>query len=68
VLVDGQVIFSKAETGRFPADGEVEEIFAALTPGAKAPAENAPSANTVDEPGDGGRSGILRRLADKFRN
>jgi hypothetical protein len=68
VLVDGRVIFSKAEAGRFPADGEVEEIFAALKPGAKASAENAPAAKTADDPGDSGRSGMLRRLADKFRN
>jgi hypothetical protein len=28
VVRDGKVIFSKAQTGRFPADNEVEEIFA----------------------------------------
>jgi selT/selW/selH-like putative selenoprotein len=28
VVVDGKVIFSKAQTGRFPADNEVEDIFA----------------------------------------
>jgi hypothetical protein len=30
VVVDGIVIFSKADTGRFPLDDEVEEIFAKL--------------------------------------
>jgi len=28
VVVNGKVIFSKAEVGRFPVDNEVEEIFA----------------------------------------
>jgi len=28
VVVDGKVIFSKAELGRFPVDDEVEKIFA----------------------------------------
>ena len=28
VVVDGKVIFSKGEVGRFPAENEVEEIFA----------------------------------------
>jgi hypothetical protein len=64
VLVDGRAIFSKAEAGRFPTDCEVEEIFAGLKPGAKASAGSAPA----DEPGDGGRSGMLRRMADRFRN
>jgi len=31
VLVNGKLIFSKAEMGRFPVDGEVEDIFAAAT-------------------------------------
>ena len=30
VVADGVVIFSKAATGRFPLEGEVEEIFAKL--------------------------------------
>jgi selT/selW/selH-like putative selenoprotein len=29
VLIDGELIFSKSETGRFPLDGEVEDRFAA---------------------------------------
>jgi selT/selW/selH-like putative selenoprotein len=30
VLLDGELIFSKSRTGRFPIEGEVEERFAAL--------------------------------------
>jgi len=30
VIVDGKVIFSKAETGRFPLDDEVEQVFAKM--------------------------------------
>jgi predicted Rdx family selenoprotein len=30
VIADGRQIFSKAASGRFPLDGEVEEIFAKL--------------------------------------
>jgi predicted Rdx family selenoprotein len=30
VIVDGRKIFSKAGTGRFPIDGEVEESYAKL--------------------------------------
>jgi predicted Rdx family selenoprotein len=37
VLVDGDVIFSKSQTGRFPLDDEVEERFAALKDGKDLP-------------------------------
>jgi predicted Rdx family selenoprotein len=30
VLVEGKLIFSKSHAGRFPLDGEVEDIFGAL--------------------------------------
>jgi hypothetical protein len=30
VQVDGKLIFSKATTGRFPVEGEVEDAFASL--------------------------------------
>jgi hypothetical protein len=30
VLRDGKLIFSKSQTGRFPLDGEVEDLFGAL--------------------------------------
>jgi hypothetical protein len=33
VLVNGKLVFSKASTGRFPVEGEVEEMFAALKEG-----------------------------------
>jgi hypothetical protein len=33
VLVNGKLVFSKGSTGRFPIDGEVEEIFAAAKEG-----------------------------------
>jgi hypothetical protein len=35
VVVEGRLIFSKTEVGRFPINGEVEDIFAALKPAAK---------------------------------
>ena len=73
MLVDGQVIFSKAEAGRFPVDGEVEDIFAALKPAAKTSAAKtstakAPPTETPKEQSGGERAGVLRRLTDKFRN
>jgi predicted Rdx family selenoprotein len=30
VIADGKLIFSKAERGRFPSDGEVEGMFASM--------------------------------------
>ncbi|MBV8772996.1 MAG: Rdx family protein [Deltaproteobacteria bacterium] len=30
VVVDGKVIFSKSQAGRFPVDNEVEDAFAEL--------------------------------------
>jgi len=68
VLVDGQLIFSKAKTGRFPVDGEVEDLFAALKPSAGASAAKASAADPPEEQKAGGRAGMLRRLSDKFRN
>ena len=63
VVVDGQVIFSKAKSGRFPVEGEVENLFAALKPDTK-----AGDTESTKEQGSGGRAGVLRRLSDKFRN
>jgi len=63
VVVDGQVIFSKAKAGRFPVEGEVEDLFAALKPDAKAADAELPK-----DRGSGGRAGMLRRMSDKFRN
>jgi hypothetical protein len=62
------LIFSKAAVGRFPVDGEVEGLFAALRPAGGKPPGNAAPGEPPDEEDDGGRSGMLRRLADKFRN
>lgn len=33
MIADGRLIFSKASSGRFPVDDEVEEIFEALKDG-----------------------------------
>jgi predicted Rdx family selenoprotein len=63
VVVDGQVIFSKAKAGRFPVEGEVEDLFAALKPDTKAADAELPK-----DRGSGGRAGMLRRMSDKFRN
>ena len=30
VLIHGELVFSKSQTGRFPIDGEVEQFFAKL--------------------------------------
>jgi len=68
VLVDGQLIFSKATAGRFPVDGEVEDLFAARKAGAESPAAKASAAAPPTDQSGGGRSDMLRRLTDKFRN
>ena len=52
-MVDGRVIFSKSETGRFPVDGEVEERFEALKAG-------------NDLPPIGSKGGVLRRAVGKL--
>ncbi len=49
VIVNGRLVFSKSSTGRFPVDGEVEEIFAALKEGREpAPAEEKKPAGFVN--------------------
>jgi len=66
-MLDGKLIFSKAETGRFPVEGEVEDILARL----KEPAGGAAAPDSEahgDENKPAGRAGILRRFGDKFRN
>jgi len=53
VLVDGRLIFSKSEVGRFPVEAEVEERFAALKAGNDLP----PIEN---------KGGVLRRVVGKL--
>ena len=53
VLIHGELIFSKSQTGRFPLDGEVEERFAALKSGNDLP----PIEN---------KGGALRRVVGKL--
>ncbi len=57
VIVNGTLVFSKSSTGRFPVDGEVEEIFAALKEGR----EPAP----VEEKRP---TGFVNRVLGKLRN
>jgi hypothetical protein len=57
VLVNGKVVFSKSSTGRFPVDGEVEEIFAALKEG------RDPKPAEVTEP-----QGFIGRVLGKLKN
>ena len=57
VIVNGKLVFSKSSTGRFPVDGEVEEMFKALQEGR----EPAPAEVTKPE-------GFVARILDKLRN
>lgn len=57
VIVNGRLVFSKSSTGRFPVDGEVEEIFAALKEGR----EPAPVEEKKPE-------GFVGRMLGKLRN
>jgi predicted Rdx family selenoprotein len=57
IVVDGQVIFSKKEAGRFPVEGEVEERFAALKAGKRPPSEKKRR-----------YPGLLRRIVGKLGN
>jgi hypothetical protein len=59
VVVDGNVIFSKAETHRFPEPGEIERQFAAL--------KNLDIPAQDDAPPAGARS-FVSRVLDKMRN
>jgi hypothetical protein len=56
VLVDGQLIFSKAAAGRFPLDGEVEERFAALKGGKELP------------PLEPAKPGVVGKILNKLRS
>jgi hypothetical protein len=57
VIVNGRLVFSKSSTGRFPVDGEVEEIFAALKEGRE------PALIEVKKP-----TGFVERMLGKLRN
>jgi hypothetical protein len=57
VIVNGRLVFSKSSTGRFPVDGEVEEIFAALKEGRE------PAPVEIKKP-----EGFVGRILDKLRN
>jgi hypothetical protein len=59
VIVDGNVIFSKAETHRFPEPGEIERKFAAI--------KNLDAPRSDDAPPAGARS-FVSRVLDKMRN
>jgi hypothetical protein len=56
VIVGDRLIFSKSETGRFPVEDEVEEIFEAIRDG-KEPPRPAPA-----------KRGLVGRVMDKLRN
>ncbi len=58
MLINDQLVFSKAKTGRFPIEGEVEAIFEAIRDGKEPPA-------TPDEPRS---AGFAKRIFDKLRN
>jgi hypothetical protein len=55
-MVGERLIFSKAQTGRFPVEDEVEEIFEAVRDG-KEPPKPAPA-----------KAGFVGRMMDKLRN
>jgi hypothetical protein len=57
VIADGRLVFSKSSTGRFPVEGEVEEIFAALKEGRE------PAPVEVKKP-----EGFIGRILGKLRN
>ena len=55
VLIHGELIFSKSQTGRFPLDGEVEERFAALKGGKEPP------------PLEAAKPGVVGKILGKLR-
>ena len=55
VLVDGELIFSKSQVGRFPFDGEVEDRFAALKHGKELP------------PIEPAKPGVVGKILSKLR-
>ena len=57
MIVNGRLVFSKSSIGRFPVEGEVEEIFAALKEGRE------PAPVEIKKP-----EGFVGRILDKLRN
>ena len=57
MIVNGRLVFSKSGTGRFPVDGEVEEIFAAQKEGRE------PRPVEEKKP-----TGFVERMLGKLRN
>jgi hypothetical protein len=58
VFVNDALVFSKATTGRFPVNGEVEAMFEAIRDGKEPPPP-------LEQPRSGG---IISRIFDKLRN
>lgn len=59
MLVDGRLIFSKQQSGRFPVDDEVEAMFSALKEGKELPASVAEEKRP---------EGFIERILSKMRN
>lgn len=55
VLAEGNLLFSKSESGRFPIEGEVEERFAALKSGKELP------------PLEAAKPGVVGKILGKLR-
>jgi predicted Rdx family selenoprotein len=55
VLIHGELVFSKSQTGRFPLDGEVEKRFAALKNGNDLP------------PLEAAKPGVVGKILGKLR-
>lgn len=57
MIVDGRLVFSKAQTGRFPIDDEVESMVAALKNGEEPP-----------PPAERKQPGFVERMLGKLKN
>ena len=57
MIVDGRLVFSKAQTGRFPIDDEVESMVAALKNGEEPP-----------PPAERKQPGFVERMLSKLKN
>ena len=61
--MNGRLIFSKAQSGRFPLDDEVEETFEALRDGRPLPAAESKAREVQPRP-----AGFLNRVLGKLRD